>query len=330
MLNPLEASYPVEHPNIEIMRIAGEANLLFIKSLLYKSKKGSPLSLRDKVLQWVGTRTIGAVEGRPDDDEIEIDSVGEENFKSIVKNNRYPIRVNSEHSSYGPQRGIKIRAAQDPYDNSSQYKRRLPVPVFSCLSEYDLDGNPVGGTIVNIRDAKVYLSINGRNCVIDNFLDGTPPRAISKSNKTTIKDPNITIASYTGSAEYAMQFYSSFDEDEGKFKVNFGNMIKDMDRKGRTYADGGAFIYALLAEGVIDAYVMRNEPISEIAPGAALAQTAGCTLWCIDEKGNIENYKFDHKKFRQEVHLFITAATPELAKEIYDYYFKYRDEAVAA
>ncbi len=332
----LETSSPKESPKTELMNLAGTANLLYIKSLLYKTPlhkqkdENVVFSLREKVLLKIGTKTVGEVEGRPDDDEIEIDRVGEENFKSIVYSGRYPIRVTSEHSEYGPLIGFKIRVSQDPLDNSSQYKRGLPTPVFSCLSEYDLEGNPLGGVTVNIREGKVYLSINGLNYVIDNFQKGTTPRLIKKSERTTVKDPEITIASYTGSPEYAMQFYSSFNEEDGSLDVNFGKMIKDMERKGRTYADGGAFIYALLAEGVVDAYVMRNEPISEIAPGAALAITAGCTLWCVNEKGEIEDYKFDHSKFREDVFLFIAASTPELAKEIYDYYFEYHGTALAA
>lgn len=304
--------------------MAGEIALMYIKDALPE--------LHKRVLRGEGRRVTGIVQGRPDDSKIEIDTFGERVVERIILRDNLPIRVYSEHADpfIGAVKRAKIKGGMDPFDNSSQYLRGLPTPVFSCFSEYNSRGNPLAGVVADLRAAKVYLSILGKNVVIDDFLNGSAPRPIHKSDRTTIKDVGITIASYTGSKEYALQFYSDFDEDEGKIKINFGKMIKDMDRKGRTYADGGAFIYALLAEGVVDAYVMRNEPISEIAPGAALALTAGCVLWCVDKNGKIRDYRFNPKKFRDEVYLFITAGTPELAREIYDYYFKYRDKRMAA
>ncbi len=299
--------------------LATDVNLRFVQAILKTDKTGKNPSLRDMVLNRVGTRSVGDVENRPDDDEIEIDRVGEDALRKIIEANSLPVRVFSEHSYFGPQRGFVLRAAQDPLDNSSQFKRNLPTSVYSCLSEYDLQGNPIGSVIVDIREAKAYISMDGKNCVIDNVLQGTSPRAIYKSERKSISDPDITIASYTGSPEYGLKFYAELDQ-----------IPKTMDRKGRMYADGGAFIYGLLAEGVVDAYVMRNEPISEIAPGAAMAQAAGCVLWCVDEKGRITDYKFDQSKFRKDVFLFIAAGTQELATEIYNCYFSDEDQPLAA
>ncbi len=314
---------PPEYPNKELMNLAGEESLLYTKEVLP--------GLRESVLARKGLVVVRGVKGRLDDDEIEVDSFGEIVRKKLLKREGYPIRAYSEHSTFGVlRRDAKILSAGDPLDNTSQLLRDLPTSVFNCHFNYDLDGNPLSGSIIDIRLAMAYLSLLGKNCVVDNFLEGSTPRSIHKSERTSIKDPRITIASYTGSPEYALKFYTDFDEKGNKVENNFARMVRDMDRKGRTYADGGAFIYALLASGAVDAYVMRDEPNSEIAAGAGFAQVAGCTLWCVDKKGNIEDWKFDPRKFRQNVYLFIAAGTQKLAKEIYDYYFKYKDEVLVA
>lgn len=138
-------------------------------------------------------------------------------------------------------------------------------------------------------------------------------RKIMRSERTTLTDRESTLASFLGENEYSLEFFRDFK-----------TLVKNMHRKGYLYPGGGAFIYGLLASGAIDAYVMRNEPLSEIIPGLPLALAAGCTVVAVNEDGTYQEFKFNpnalkenHKLYSEgSVPLFIAAATPEIRDEI--------------
>lgn len=288
-----------EYPNKELMVVAGSIALSYIKESLSQ--------LHIAVSKGIGRNVVGSVIGRPEDEEIGIDKIGENVITAIIKRENLPLQVYSEHADpfIGPMEGARLRAALDPFDNSSEYKRGLPTPVFTCMSLYDLDSNPLAGVIANLETNKVYLSIEGKNYVIDDFLKGTPPRRIVKSERKSIRDEGATIAMYTGSNQYSRLI-----------NPQFRDMIDSMHIKGRTFANGGAFIYGPLAEGAVDAYVMPREPREEIDAGFAAAHFANMTSVIIHKDGGREAYGFDPSKYREEVNLFVCASTPELAEEI--------------
>lgn len=299
MANPREIGHSGEYPNKELMAVAGSIALSYIKESLPQ--------LHIAVSKGIGRNVVGSVIGRPEDEEIGIDKIGENVITAIIERENLPLQVYSEHADpfIGPISGAKFRAALDPFDNSSEYKRGLPTPVFTCMSLYDLDNNPLAGVIANLETDKVYLSIGGKNYVIDDFLKGTPPRRIFKSERKSTKDEGATIAMYTGSNQHSSLINSQFR-----------NMIDSMHIKGRTFANGGAFIYGPLAEGAVDAYVMPREPREEIDAGFAFAHFANMTNLIVHNDGRTEIYRFDHGKYREEVDLFVCASTPELAEEI--------------
>ncbi len=288
-----------EYPNKELMRVAGNIALSYIKESLPQ--------LHIAVGRGVGRNVVGSVIGRPEDEEIGIDKIGENVITGIIERESLPLQVYSEHADpfIGPIEGAKLRAALDPFDNSSEYKRGLPTPVFTCMSLYDLNNNPLAGVIANLETNKVYLSIEGKNYVIDDFLKGTPPRRIFKSERKSIRDEGVTITMYTGSNQYSRLINSQFRD-----------MIDTMHIKGRTFANGGAFIYGPSAEGAVDAYVMPREPREEIDAGFAFAHFANMTSLIVYKDGRREPYRFDPSKYRDEVDLFVCASTPELAEEI--------------
>ena len=299
MISTRELGPSGEYLNKELMRVAGNIALSYIKESLPQ--------LHIAVSRGIGKNVVGSVIGRPEDEEIGIDKIGENVITGIIERENLPLQVYSEHADpfIGPIEGAKLRAALDPFDNSSEYKRGLPTPVFTCMSLYDLDSNPLAGVIANLETNKVYLSIEGKNYVIDDFLKGTPPRRIFKSERKSIRDEGATIAMYTGSNQYSRLINSQFRD-----------MIDSMHIKGRTFANGGAFIYGPLAEGSVDAYVMPREPREEIDAGFAAAHFANMTSVIVHKDGRRESYRFDPGKYREEVDLFVCASTPELAEEI--------------
>ena len=145
-------------------------------------------------------------------------------------------------------------------------------------------------------------------------------KLIERSRRITLTDSSSTLASFLGEKEYSLPFFEEFN-----------SLVNAMHHKGYLYPGGGAFIYGLLASGAVDAYVMRNEPLSEIIPGLPLALTAGCTVVSVSEDGTFQEFKFNPNAIKENhrlysegvVSLFIAAATPEIRDEIIRHY---RDE----
>lgn len=291
------------HTSSELMNLAGGIALTYVKESLP--------TLHRMVLEGRGRKVVGMVEARPEDDMIEIDSYGEGVIQEIIERDRLPLQVYSEHADpfIGPSGNIKLRAAFDPFDNSSEYKRGLPTPVYSCISFYDLSNIPLAGAIVELGRGKVYLSIQGENYVIDDFLKGTPPRRIFKSERKSILEEGATLAWYTGSNEYS----TPIDE-------RFGEMRRSMHIKARTFSNGGAFIYGPLAEGAVDAYVMPLEPRGEIDAGRAFSYFARARDWIRHRDGTRELYVFNPEKYRENVDLFVSAQNDEMVHQIMDFY----------
>lgn len=146
---------------------------------------------------------------------------------------------------------------------------------------------------------------------------------ITKSERTTLTDRNSTLATFLGEKEYSSKFFRYFER-----------LRDDMHPRGMLYGGGGAYIYGFLASGAIDAYVMFNEPISEIIPGLPLALAAGCTVVSVNEDGSYTDFKFNPNDLRGNhelysegsVPLFIAAATTEIRDEVIRYYLKAKSE----
>jgi len=146
---------------------------------------------------------------------------------------------------------------------------------------------------------------------------------IVRSERTTLKDRNSTLATFIGEKEYSLKFFKYF-----------GKLVQDMHPKGLVYGGGGAYIYGFLASGAIDAYVMFDEPVSEIIPGLPLALAAGCTAVSVNEDGTFEDFKFspnalkeNHRLYSEgSIPLLIAAATPEIRDEIIRYYLEAKNK----
>lgn len=268
--------------------------------------KDATNQLRGWVNQGRGRRVVGDVQNRPEDDEIEIDSVGEDILEGLLTRYRLPAYVFSEHRSFGSE-NPQVHGALDPFDNSSEYKRGLDTPMYTVLSFYDLHGQPIAGGVGDILRNRLFLSVNGENYLYDLMVKAS--RRISPATTTNIGDANFVLASYVGSNEY-----------HPKFHHYFRRMLQDMSPKGRWYGSGGAYIYAYLASGAVGAYVMFDEPRSEIDPGLTLAKAAGCEVVTVKPDGTFEDYQFTPGRQHETVGLLVAACTPELRDEIIDYY----------
>lgn len=281
-----------------------------------------------------GKEELGAVPGRPGEQQLLIDAVGQERLTNTIRENDCPARILGEHNETSLSNGREdfVFFAQDPFDNTSQHRRDLPTSVFSVVSAYHRDGTPIGGVIIDIKAKKTYMSINGKNTLITYDLveeadEKTNEKRIktkvvkteevTRSERKTLNDPNATMASFLGEKEYFLPA-----------SQNFSHLIATgFQRKTMLYPEGGAFVYGLLEAGKIDAYAMFKEPRTEIDPGFAVAKLAGCTIVSVNpEDGTFEDYVFDPSKNKDDVAFFIAAATPEIRDEIIRYYLESKGE----
>ena len=296
-------------------------------------------TLYSMVVEGKGKEDLGSVPGRPGEKQALIDAVGQDRLINTIRDQKLPAIVIGEHTrqDHTGNNETYVYFSQDPFDNTSPYKRGLPTPVFSVLSSYDQDSNPIGGVVINIPAKKAYMNIDGEASVVsfdivdgDEIDEGTnEPIKIAKiikkepmqrSQRRTLIHQDATISSFVGEKDFMIPFND-----------NFRLLLENFSTKTMIYGEGGAFAWGLLAAGVIDAIAVRDEWRSEIDPGLALAQLAGCTIVSVDpETGEFEDYKFDPTA-EDDVPLLIAAATPEIRDEIIRYYMeqKRQDEEKA-
>jgi len=270
-----------------------------------------------------GKNVLASVPGRPDDEQYQIDAMGEAILIGFVRDAQLPALVFGEHNIYDQSDGKpQVIFTIDSFDNSSEFSMGLPTPVYSVLGAYNSDGSPIGAVVLDIREEKAYVSIRKTNGVTDLSLIGRHTKEIEPLPLiNSIRDDRITIATYLGSNEYNLKFFD-----------NFRNLVEDMPRKGRVFGNGGSHIYAFMATGAVDAYIMFDELHSEILPGLPLALAAGCVASSIDlETGEVSEYRFNPEFITNPegythgtVDLFIAARSPQLRDEIVQYYLSGR------
>lgn len=273
--------------------------------------------LRPMVRSGAGKEEMGVVRYRPGEVQHGIDLMGEGLLASIVREEGLPATIIGENNTNTPIDGVKpvVYLPVDPLDNTSPYVRGLDTPPYSVVGAFDVNGNSVGGVIVDIGGNKIYRA-TGRKVTVKDAETGII-KDLSRSQRTDITDEKITIASFVGENEYSLPFFD-----------NFRPLIEAMHRKGMLYPGGGAFIYALLASGALDAYVMLNEPRSEIDPGLPFLLASGGKADSIDpETGKIVPYRFDPNKSASEsVPLFIASSQPQIRDSITELYLKGKEE----
>lgn len=255
-----------------------------------------------------GRKILGPVIERPDDVEIEVDRVGEKVLKRLLEKSGQSATVFSEPENGDIVVGERpdFYGALDPFDNSVLFLRGFRHAWYTILSFFDESGTLLCGGVGDILNGKAYV-YDGKSVFLLNLRDGrkTPLRP---SSGKSLKEP-LVLASYVMSSQYSSKFFDVF-----------GELVRSMHPRALLYPYGGAHIYGYLASGQVNAYVMFDEPRSEIDPGFAIAKAAGCLVGEVDEKGNWKEYEFIPGRQHEKVPLFIAAATPELRDEIISYY----------
>lgn len=280
-------------------------NNLLVEYLFSASKE-----IREKVSKGEGKQILGEVINRPEDVEIRIDRVGEEIIENLLKKYNLKAFIFSEPEGRDIKTGDipDFYGAIDPFDGSVLFLKGIEQNWYTVLSFYDKQRNPITTGIADVLNEKFYISNKEENYLLN--IRNNKKKKILPSREKKISE-NFVLASYLMSSQYSKKFLDVF-----------GDLIKNLPPKALIYPQGGSFIYAYLASGIVDAYIMFDEPRSEIDPGFPIAKKAGCSVVSVDKKGNYENYEFIPNKQHDKVDLLIAAATPELRDELIKYYKK--------
>jgi len=121
----------------KIERIIGEYLLLTTDKVRKRAERG------------YGKRVIGKVRGRPEDEEISIDKVGEDILERLLEKYKLPALVFSEHRTFGSKKP-EIFGALDPFDGSKLFKKGFEHMWYTALAFYDLNGKPISCGISDI------------------------------------------------------------------------------------------------------------------------------------------------------------------------------------
>lgn len=280
-----------------------------IEKLLIEYLKATTEEVLKMASQGRGRKILGEVINRPDDIDIEIDKVGEEILDSLLRKYQIGATIFSEPEARDIKNGNHLYGAIDPFDGSVLFLRGFDQNWYTALTFYDKNRKPICSGIADILNKKFYISNNQEVYLLD--LNKNQKKNISKSKRIkNLKEP-IVLASYIMSSQYSRKFLDIFSD-----------LIKKLHPKAIFYPQGGSFIYAFLAAGIVDAYIMFDEPRSEIDPGFSLARKAGCEVVSVDSDGRFEDYEFLPGRQHDKVNLLIAASTPQLRDELISYYVK--------
>ena len=281
-----------------------------IKDLLIEYLTEVTKEVRKKAANGEGRQILGEVINRPEDIEIGIDRVGEDILEKLLKKHNIKATIFSEPDGRDIENGDNpdFYGSIDPFDGSVLFLRGFEHNWYSALSFYDKERKPITTGIADILNEKFYIGDKDGNYVID--MNSGQKKKISPSSRKNLKEP-IVLASYLMSSQYS-----------SKFLDIFGDLIKSLHPKALFYPQGGSFIYAFLASGLVNAYIMFDEPRSEIDPGFPIAKKAGCQVVSVNSDGNYKDYEFIPGKQHDKVDLLVVAATPELRDELIKHYVK--------
>lgn len=251
-------------------------------------------------------RVLGSVAGRPktEDVEIGVDRLCENIYQAWIQ--RYQsshglrIRVYSEHGTYGSE-NPEYLCAPDPFDGSGIFRRGLRSEWWSVVSFFDLKGEPLAGGAADILNRVIYLAHSeGVFCI--SLQDGEKSR-VSPAQKKRVDNQTI-LAAYLMISDYLDPW------------AEMTKIIRNEHPGLFFWPNGGSCIYARIAEGTVHAYLMPNEPRSEIDPGLAFAKFAGFPVFSVEQGKVLQPYRFIPGRQADRVACFIAACTSDLARDI--------------
>ena len=259
-----------------------------------------------------GRSVLGPVAGRPEDEDVEIglDRYSEDLLERWLGDCGADVEVHSEHSvrRVGGRGRAPHLITCDPFDGSGHFMRGLPAEWWSVLTVWRPgEGGPeaVMAGAVDINRRELYAA-RGSEVTVES-LDGRGIERVRPSRARTLTGDSI-IAAYLMSPSYVRRWTR---RSAGLLRV-----MDERTPRARLWTDGGACSYPWLARGLTQAYVMYDEPRTEIDPGLGFAAAAGVRVFSVSPAGELGDYRFEPGRSAERVPWLIAACTAELAGEI--------------
>lgn len=270
----------------------------------------------------IGREIVGGVLGREEEDmEIGIDSTAEDIERKILsrsaKKNNLSLSVFSEHNHFSLGETSEVVAALDPFDNSTQYEKRLDTPPYTAIGFFDMHGNPIAAATVNLVNRHIAINLEGKNYEynpnIKRLIELPAPRKVE-----SIHDPEFVFVTYSGKYKYT-----------GPFNRNFERL--DNERHSDSLRDGiaGAHLGSKIASGAIKAYIMFIEPVSELIEYLAFIESADYIAASVNPDGTYTEYRFNPEFYLENpdrynsdrIPFLIVANSRPLLHEVISYAF---------
>ena len=262
--------------------------------------------------QGKGRSVIGNVAGRdPKEDRfLEIDKICEDHIISYIKNSPYSIEVYSEHGHFitKPQEKVSFIMSVDPFDGTSLYKTGIPAEWWSVLTIYNpITLKPVCAAAIDFIREDFYYSEDGifKYCNLgDNkFID------VELEPKNDLQS-GLVLATYTMSPNY----FLLWSEKSQKLLKS----LNGLSNPPRIWPNGGSCIYPWMGRGLVDIYLMFDEPNGEVNPGLGfITQKNFCAYEITDEKKLLE-YSFKPESSDKKIKSFIASTNQKLVEAIID------------
>tara|TARA_B100000676_G_scaffold216583_1_gene213251 strand:+ start:2268 stop:3143 length:876 start_codon:yes stop_codon:yes gene_type:complete len=255
---------------------------------------------------------IGNVEGRdPKEDRfLEIDKICEDHILSYIKQSPYSVEVFSEHGHFitDPQREVSFILSVDPFDGTSLYKSGIPAEWWSVLTIYNpVTLKPICAAAVDFIREQFYYTENGifKYCDLDDkkFID------VELKPKNNLES-GFVLATYSMSPNYSLLW--------GENTERLLRNLNALSTPPRIWPNGGSCVYPWMARGLVDVYLMFEEPNSEVNPGLGFIMAENFCAYEITEGKKLIEYSFVPNLSDKKIKSFIASSNQKLLEAIID------------
>jgi len=257
-----------------------------------------------------GKIILGNVKGRnPKDDQfLEIDQVCQNHIINSLKTLSNSIKIYSEHGDFFTKNTDEVEyiIALDPFDGTSLYKNNIPGEWWSVLTIFEADTRkPIAGVALDFIREEFYFSDvhNFSFCNINTkkYIHDT----IKRKNNI---DSGIVIATYTMSTGYSILW-----RENTKGLIN---SLHQLTKPPIIWPNGGSCIYPWIERGIIDIYLMFDEPRTEIDPGLGFMNKKNFSALTFNKQKKISNYTFNPEIRHEKLNYYIASNNYKLAEQI--------------
>ena len=259
-----------------------------------------------------GRTVLGPVAGRTEVEDVEIglDRYSEDLLQRWLEECGVDVELYSEHSRrrIGGRGPAPFLITCDPFDGSGHFMRGLPAEWWSVLTVWSAaEGppSPVMAGAVDINRRELYMATDSA-VTVESLYSGEV-RDVGPSTARTLSDESI-IAAYLMSPSY-VRYWT-------RRSAGLLTILDEESPRARLWTDGGACSYPWLARGLTHAYVMYDEPRTEIDPGLGFASAGALGVFSVSGTGELTDYRFEPERSSERVPWLIAACTEELAAEI--------------